>query len=306
MDPRGFPTTLPEFQRVFPDPQACAAYLEKLRWPDGFACPKCGVIGEPFRFAARPHILRCRSCKADISLLAGTVMQSSHTPLSTWFLAAYLVTVGGAEMTPTRLLRELPALTRYETSYEIRRALVASSRAGWRGLHTALGVGGESHRKRGPKLVDAATRFARMVDRNGPTPKHRPDLGPCHVWTGARDPDGYGRVTVDAATQLATHVAWRIAHGHDTALCLLHHCDNPPCVKSIADSRGPAHLFEGTRPENTRDMVAKGRAMPRKLGAEQVADVLASRARGETLMSIATRLGVSQSLVSLTAKRPDR
>jgi hypothetical protein len=40
VDPRGFPTTLPEFQRVFPDPEACAAYLERLRWPDGFSCPK--------------------------------------------------------------------------------------------------------------------------------------------------------------------------------------------------------------------------------------------------------------------------
>ena len=45
MDPRGFPTTLPEFQRVFPDDAACARYLEQLRWPEGFACSKCGNIG---------------------------------------------------------------------------------------------------------------------------------------------------------------------------------------------------------------------------------------------------------------------
>ena len=60
MDPRGFPTTLPEFQRVFPDDGACATYLERLRWPDGFACDRCGVIGEPYRFAARPGVLRCQ------------------------------------------------------------------------------------------------------------------------------------------------------------------------------------------------------------------------------------------------------
>lgn len=60
MDPRGFPTTLPEFQRVFPHDTACATYLEKLRWPSEFACPKCGVTGEePYRFANRPHVLRC-------------------------------------------------------------------------------------------------------------------------------------------------------------------------------------------------------------------------------------------------------
>ena len=34
-----FPHSLPEFQRLFPDDAACAAYLEKARWGDGFACP---------------------------------------------------------------------------------------------------------------------------------------------------------------------------------------------------------------------------------------------------------------------------
>src|SRR6202163_3318901 len=48
-----FPTSLPKFQRVFPDDGACARYLEAIRWPDGFSCPKCGLIGEPYRFATR-------------------------------------------------------------------------------------------------------------------------------------------------------------------------------------------------------------------------------------------------------------
>src|SRR5271156_2431484 len=45
MDPRGFPTTLPEFQRVFPDDAACARYLEHLRWPNGFTCSKMRDAG---------------------------------------------------------------------------------------------------------------------------------------------------------------------------------------------------------------------------------------------------------------------
>jgi len=86
-----FPQSLPEFQRIFPDDAACAAYLEKARWNGGFACPWCGVIGEPFRFEARPGVLRCRACRKDVGLMAGTVMERSHTPLSTWFWAAYLI-----------------------------------------------------------------------------------------------------------------------------------------------------------------------------------------------------------------------
>ena len=45
-----FPRSLPEFQRLFPDDAACAAYLEKARWGDGFGCPHCGAAGEPFHF----------------------------------------------------------------------------------------------------------------------------------------------------------------------------------------------------------------------------------------------------------------
>ena len=55
-----FPHSLPEFQRLFPDDAACAAYLEKARWGDGFACPHCGTAGEPFHFENRPGVLRSR------------------------------------------------------------------------------------------------------------------------------------------------------------------------------------------------------------------------------------------------------
>ena len=86
-----FPHSLPEFQRLFPDDAACAAYLEKARWGDGFACPHCGTAGEPFHFENRPGVLRCRKCRQNTGLTVGTVMERSHTPLNVWFWAAYLV-----------------------------------------------------------------------------------------------------------------------------------------------------------------------------------------------------------------------
>ena len=60
-----FPHSLPEFQRLFPDDAACAAYLEKARWGDGFACPHCSTAGEPFHFENRPGVLRCRKCRQN-------------------------------------------------------------------------------------------------------------------------------------------------------------------------------------------------------------------------------------------------
>jgi transposase-like protein len=118
VDPRGFPTSLPEFQRVFPDDAACAAYLEALRWPGGFSCSRCGVIGEPFRISTRPSSLRCRSCRAETSLTAGTVMQRTHMPLSVWFWAAYLISTETPGHSALQFQRQL-ALSRYETAYQV-------------------------------------------------------------------------------------------------------------------------------------------------------------------------------------------
>lgn len=119
MDPRGFPTSLREFQTVFPNDAACAKYLELLRWPDGFACPKCKVQAEPYRFPSRSSVvLRCRKCKANASLTAGTVMQATHTPLAVWFWGAYLVTTHTPGQSALQFQRQL-GLSRYETAFQI-------------------------------------------------------------------------------------------------------------------------------------------------------------------------------------------
>ena len=114
----GFPKSLPEFQRMFPHDEACAKYLEAIRWPDGFTCPHCATAGEPYRFDNRPGVLRCKKCRKDIALTAGTIMQRTHTPLSTWFWAAYLVASLTPGISATQLQRQL-GLTRYETAFQI-------------------------------------------------------------------------------------------------------------------------------------------------------------------------------------------
>jgi len=113
-----FPKSLPGFQKLFPDDLACAAYLERIRWEQGFVCQHCGTAAEPFRFANRPHVLRCRECRRDTSLTAGTVMERTHTPLSTWFWATYLVASHTAGLSATQFQRQLE-LSRYETAFQI-------------------------------------------------------------------------------------------------------------------------------------------------------------------------------------------
>src|ERR1700686_2532476 len=121
-----FPTSLPKFQRVFPNDGTCARYLEAIRWPHGFSCPKCNIVGEPYRFATRSSVvLRCRACKKNTSLTAGTVMQSSHMPLSTWFWGAYLMTTQTPGQSAVQFQRQLEIAT-YETAF----AMLHKLRAG--------------------------------------------------------------------------------------------------------------------------------------------------------------------------------
>ena len=113
-----FPSSLPDFQRLFPNEAACAAYLESARWSDGFICPYCGTPGEPYRYTTRLGVLCCRRCRRETRLTAGTVMERTHTPLSVWFWAAYLVASQTPGMSAVQFQRQL-GLSRYETAFQI-------------------------------------------------------------------------------------------------------------------------------------------------------------------------------------------
>lgn len=99
-----------------------------------------------------------------------------------------------------------------------------------------------------------ANRFWEKVNRHGPIPKHRPELGPCWMWLGARHPKGYGdfRRAAGRPTERAHRIAWELTFGSRPSMMVLHQCDNPPCVRT-------SHLFLGTAFDNTTDMMAKGR-----------------------------------------------
>ncbi len=113
-----FPQSLPEFQRLFADDAACAAYLEKARWDGGFICPHCQACEELFRFDNRAGVLRCRKCLKNTGLMVGTVMERSHSPLSVWFWAANLVASQTPGMSAVQFQRQL-GLSGYETAFGI-------------------------------------------------------------------------------------------------------------------------------------------------------------------------------------------
>lgn len=59
----------------------------------------------------------------------------------------------------------------------------------------------------GPRpTTPPAIRFERFVDRAGPIPLRRPDLGPCWPWLGAPNEDGYGRFRVCTGKMTLAHI----------------------------------------------------------------------------------------------------
>ncbi len=136
--PRGFPETMIEFQRWFPDDTACWTYLASCRWPEGYRCPRCGG-GTAALLTAR-RLWQCSACRYQVSVTAGTVLHKTRTPLHLWFWAAYLV-IAMPGVSALQLQRQL-GLGRYETAWmmlhKLRRAMAVPEREP---LHDRVEVG---------------------------------------------------------------------------------------------------------------------------------------------------------------------
>lgn len=144
--------------------------------------------------------------------------------------------------------------------------------------------------------IPIADRFWSKVNKDGPVPPHRPELGPCWVWTASRAPNGYGHMGLGDGTRqtVDAHVAsFFLAHDRWPDNLVLHRCDNRPCVR-------PDHLFEGTHQDNRDDCEAKGRHNfgvrngSAKLTDESVREIRQATGSQE---SVAARFGVSQMTV---------
>lgn len=160
--------------------------------------------------------------------------------------------------------------------------------------------------------LSLAERFWMKVNKLGPV--IRPELGPCWLWAGGGfDRNGYGRYTLknynnQRSERIFAHrLSWILIRGPiPGTLRVLHHCDNPPCVR-------PDHLFLGTLKDNVQDCMAKGRYVSMvgkgsthimaKLTEAQVLEIRKLAEEGWLQREIGARYGVKQSLISRIVNR---
>ncbi len=124
-----YPTDLSQFDRFFRDEEACAGYLQGLRWPEGFVCPKCGHAGEAWRM--RRGLFLCSACRAQTSVTAGTIFEGTRKPLKLWFIAAWEITshkYGANAANVQRVLGLKSYKTAWSWLHKLRRAMVCPDR----------------------------------------------------------------------------------------------------------------------------------------------------------------------------------
>ena len=63
-------------------------YLEWIRWPDGFICPRCGGMKA---WRTNRGLWHCQRCQRQSSATAGTVFEDSRKPLRLWFPVIWMM-----------------------------------------------------------------------------------------------------------------------------------------------------------------------------------------------------------------------
>jgi hypothetical protein len=118
----------------------------------------------------------------------------------------------------------------------------------------------------------------------------------CWEWKGSVFIHGYGYLKCCDRKGNAHRAAWELTHGkipkQKPELCVLHRCDNRPCVR-------PDHLFLGTRLDNILDCMKKRRSNPRyRITTGMVDQVHQMARRGVMQKDIAIAVGISAPVVS--------
>ena len=113
------------FRERFGTEQACRQALFEMRWREGLTCPACG--GRSFCELKARKLFQCNRCKKQVRLTAGTVLQDTKLPLTTWFSAIYHLTQSKGGISSVELGRRLGVKqpTAWLMKHKLMRAMAA-------------------------------------------------------------------------------------------------------------------------------------------------------------------------------------
>lgn len=125
---KDYPMNLTKFEKEFRTEEQCREYLFKLRWQNGYLCPRC-QCDKSWQVSEGKY--KCHNCGYQTSVIAGTIFQDTHKPLTLWFRAIWYVTAQKNGTSALGLQRVL-GLGSYRTAWtwmhKLRRAMIRPGR----------------------------------------------------------------------------------------------------------------------------------------------------------------------------------
>ena len=122
--------TIKQFEAMFPDEDACCAYLVGKRWPKGVHCPRCGAA-EPTELKGNPWHWQCYECAPQTSYrfshITGTIFENTNKPLRDWFKVIHLILTSKKGMSARQLWRYMgfgSLKTAWYMAHRVRAALI--------------------------------------------------------------------------------------------------------------------------------------------------------------------------------------
>jgi transposase-like protein len=112
--------TMKQFEELFPHEDACKAYLQARRWPEGPRCPRCGNPAV-YDLPSRKWHWQCEKCTPDgyrFSILVGTIFENTNKPLRDWFRVAHLMLTSKKGMSALQIMRYM-GFGSYKTAWEM-------------------------------------------------------------------------------------------------------------------------------------------------------------------------------------------
>ncbi len=126
-----------------------------------------------------------------------------------------------------------------------------------------------------------------------------PDERGCLIWPYRLGTSGYGAYKIKLKQCITHRLLWKIHNGEiPKGICIMHSCDNRPCVNI-------QHLSAGTWADNNRDRMRKGRsAVGERSGRVKLSDDKVREIRrkyatgGTTCTKLGMQFGVSNHQIS--------
>ncbi len=145
--------TISQFNKRFPDDDACLEHLMRVRYGQRFHCSKCGAEAKYHRVKAR-RCYECEHCGYQVYPTAGTPFAKTRTSLRDWFYVMFLFCATRNGVSAKEIQRQIGVTykTAWRMGHEIRKYM------GWVDGDDPLG---------GDKIVEVDKAFIGGKDKQG-------------------------------------------------------------------------------------------------------------------------------------------